>query len=101
AATTPEGVFPGIFTATIESRVGWEGVTPTTITFPIDSDQDDCVKIRFKMRRIVPVTVFKIDANHQPLADWRIKAVPGPGNLFASPQEEETSAVITTTDPIS
>ena len=78
------------YTATIESRVGWEGVTPTTITFPIGVGEDDCVQIRFKMRRIIPVTVIKIDANHDPLEDWKIKAVPGPGNLFASPDEEET-----------
>lgn len=80
-----------IYTATIESRLGWEGVTPTTISFPINTGEDDCVRIRFKMRRIVPVTVFKFDVNHIGLEDWRIKAVPGPGNLFASPQEEETN----------
>jgi hypothetical protein len=95
AATTPVGVFTGNFTATIESRPGWEGVTPTTITFPIEVGQDGCVKIRFKMRRIVPVTVYKIDANHEPLADWTIKAVPGPGNLFAYAHEAETSDVVT------
>jgi hypothetical protein len=80
-----------IYTATIESREGWEGVTPTTISFPINVGEDDCVQIRFKMRRIIPVTVYKIDVNHEGLEDWRIKAVPGPGNLFASPQEEETN----------
>jgi len=49
------------------------------------------------MRQIVRVDVYKIDANHIPLGDWTIRAVPGPGNLFASPQEEETSDPITTT----
>jgi hypothetical protein len=83
--------FPGFYTATIESRVGWEGVTPTTLTFPINAGNDDCVKIRFKMRRIIPVTVYKIDANHDPLEDWTIKVVPGPGNLFATADEEETN----------
>lgn len=97
-AGSPVAVVAGTFTATIEAREGWEGVTPTTIDFPIEVGQDGCVKIRFKMRRIVPVTVFKIDADHQPLGDWKIKAVPGPGNLFASPQEETTA--VTTSNGI-
>ncbi len=87
---------PGIYTATIESRPGWEGVTPTSFTFPIEVGRDDCVRIRFKMARIIPVTVRKIDANHTPLNDWKIKAVPGPGNLFASPEVEETGPVTLT-----
>jgi hypothetical protein len=97
---TSVGAQQGIYTATIETRPGWEGVTPTTISFPIEVDQDGCVKIRFKMRRIVVVTVFKIDADHLPLGDWRITAVPGPGNLFASPQQETTAVTDTaaTTD---
>ena len=95
----PGGAQAGTYTVTIETREGWEGVTPTTISFPIEVGDDGCAKIRFKMRRIVVVTVYKIDADHIPLGDWRIKAVPGPGNLFASPQEEETE-VSTTTAPI-
>ncbi len=81
---------PAVYTVEIESRVGWEGVTPTTISFPINESEHDCVKIRFKMRRIVLVDVIKIDVNHIGLEDWRIQAAPGPGNLFASPEEEET-----------
>lgn len=90
-AGLPVAVVAGTFTATIDVQPGWEGVTPTTIDFPIEVAQDGCVKIRFKMRRVVRVEVVKIDADHQPLGDWKIKAVPGPGNLFASPQEETTS----------
>jgi hypothetical protein len=92
------GLGAGVYTATIESRPGWEGIAPetdpdtgvTAQTFVIDVGEDDCVRIRFKMRPIVPVTVVKIDANHVGLEDWKIKVVPGPGNLFASPDEEET-----------
>lgn len=88
------GLFTGLYTATIEIREGWEGVTPTTIDFPIEVGADGCAQIRFKMRRVVAVDVFKIDADHQPLGGWKITAVPGPGNLFASPQTIETSEVI-------
>lgn len=82
---------PDIYTATIESREGWEGVTPTTITFPINVGEDDCVRIRFKMRRIIPVEVIKFDRNHVGLEDWKIVATPGPGNLFAEEQKETTN----------
>jgi len=100
AAVSPTvGAQTGTFTATIETRPGWEGVTPTTVVFDIEVGDKDCAQIRFKMRRIVVVYVYKIDVNHTPLGDWRISAVPGPGNLFASPQEEETSAAVTTTLP--
>jgi hypothetical protein len=81
----------GTYTATIETRPGWEGVTPTTISFPIEVGEDGCAQIRFKMRRLVVVRVYKIDADHNPLGGWKIKAVPGPGNLFASPQTATTS----------
>jgi hypothetical protein len=99
------GAQAGTYTATIETRPGWEGVTPTTISFPIEVGEEDCVKIRFKMRQIVLVTVIKVDADHQPLGDWIIKAIPGPGNLFASPQKATTAITntpgTTTTAPIS
>ncbi|HXF64520.1 MAG TPA: SpaA isopeptide-forming pilin-related protein [Caldilineaceae bacterium] len=82
---------PGTYTVTIESRPGWEGVTPTSITFNIEVGEEDCIQIRFKMRRIVPVTVIKFDANHVGLEDWKILAAPGPGNLFAEPEKETTN----------
>lgn len=82
---------PDVYTATIESRVGWEGVTPTTISFPINVGEDDCVRIRFKMRRIVPVEVIKFDRNHVGLEGWKILAVPGPDNEFAEEHKETTN----------
>jgi hypothetical protein len=85
----------GTFTATIGLMPGWEGVTPTTLVFDIEDGEDDCARIRFKVRRVVAVTAIKIDADHEPLGDWVIKAVPGPGNLFASPQEETTAVTDT------
>jgi hypothetical protein len=88
---TETGPIYGVYTVTLTLPDGWEGVTPTQLVIDIDPDNDGCAKIRFKVRRIVVVEVYKIDADHQPLGDWKIKAIPGPGNLFASPQEEETS----------
>lgn len=80
-----------VYTAVIEQREGWSGVTPTTITFPIGMNEDDCVRIRFKMRRDVPVEVIKFDVNHVGLADWKIRVEPGPGNMFAEGDEEATN----------
>jgi hypothetical protein len=68
----------------------WEGVTPTAMSVYFDSDQQDCVRIRFKLREIVSVGVLKIDAEHNPLADWTIVATPAKGNYFAQEQEEVT-----------
>lgn len=82
---------PGVYTATVTlPGPDWEGVTPTSISFEIRPNTDGCVQIRFKLRQIVPVTVYKIDADHNPLPNWTIDAVPGGGNLFAEPQSEET-----------
>lgn len=83
---------PGTYTASVDVPEGWEGVTPTSITFPINEGEKECVKIRFKLRYVVPVTVIKMDADHIGLADWKIKAVPGKGNVFAEVQEEKTNA---------
>jgi len=68
----------------------WENVTQNPISFNLDADLDDCVQIRFKLRQVVPVTVYKIDSDHNPLPNWTIDAVPGGGNLFAEPQSEDT-----------
>jgi len=83
---------PGVYTASIDVQPGWSGVTPTSFSFTIDAGKDGCVRIRFKMRQDVPVTVYKIDSDHNPLEGWTIDAIPGPGNLFAEPQDEETGA---------
>lgn len=95
---------PGVYTASVVLQAGWSGVTPTSFNFTINAGSDGCVRIRFKMRQDVPVTVFKIDANHNPLPGWTIDAIPGPGNLFAEPKDAETgvdgSAVFTLTPGI-
>lgn len=80
----------GIYTATVALLPGWEGVTPTSISFPINVGEKSCVKIRFKLRYIVPVTVYKFDTDHVGLEDWKIKAVPGKGNIFAEVIEKTT-----------
>ena len=95
---------PGLYTASIDVQPGWAGVTPTSFDFNIEAGRDGCVRIRFKMKQEVQVTVFKIDSDHNPLPGWTIDAIPGPGNLFAEPQDEETgvdgSAVFTLTPGI-
>jgi hypothetical protein len=80
----------GVFTLTVEVPPGFEGVTPISFTVELEAGMDDCLRVRFKLRQIIPVTVFKIDADHNPLPNWTIKAIPGPGNFFAIPMEEET-----------
>ncbi len=80
---------PGLYTASIDVQPGWAGVTPTSFDFNIEAGAT-AVRIRFKMKQEVQVTVFKIDSDHNPLPGWTIDAIPGPGNLFAEPQDEET-----------
>jgi hypothetical protein len=58
------------------------------------------VKIRFKLRPIIHVIVYKIDSEHNLLPDWRIEARPGPGNFFAEVQKEETGSGISGTGTI-
>ena len=42
------------------------------------------MQIRFKLRQIVPVTVYKIDADHNPLPNWTIDAVPAAATCLPS-----------------
>ena len=67
----------------------WEPVTPDMLDVPLEYG-DNCVRIRFKLRELVRVVVYKIDSDHNLLDGWKIKATPGPGNHFAIEQEEET-----------
>ncbi|GIV75633.1 MAG: hypothetical protein KatS3mg050_0027 [Litorilinea sp.] len=83
---------PGTYTATIQLQPGWEPVTPDTFQIRIREGRDGCVRIRFKVRQIVEVTVYKIDANHNPLPNWNIEARPGPGNFFAEPVDGDTDS---------
>lgn len=79
------------FTINYDGFVGtWEPVTPDSIVVTFSEDLDDCVRIRFKLREIVVVTVWKIDENHNPLDDWTIYADPGKGNHFAVSQDAVT-----------
>lgn len=82
----------GTYTATLTLQDGFEAVTPAEFTFPVRSNMKDCVKIRFKVREVRVVEVYKIDRNHQPLEDWTILAKPAEGNAFAESQEADTDA---------
>lgn len=76
----------------ISLQAGWEGVTPTTFRVPIDVSDTSCKAIRWKLRKHVKVTVYKIDQDHYPLEGWTIHANPGPGNTFGKPQSKKTDA---------
>ena len=82
---TVDGTYDGLFG-------DWQGVTPTAMPVYFDTDQDGCVRIRFKLREIVSVGVLKIDADHNPLPDWTIVATPAKGNYFAEEQDEVTAS---------
>jgi hypothetical protein len=87
-----DGLTPGMWNFTIMPQEGWVPVTADSFDVPVDYGRTSCLVIRFKMRQLITVRVFKIDANHTPLEGWIIRARPGPGNLFAIPQEETTDA---------
>lgn len=90
-----DGLYEGEWTFTIDysALVGnWEPVEPYTesFTIPLKANADDCYQIRFKLREVVEVYVYKIDTHHKLLDDWKIWAKPGQGNLFASKQYRKT-----------
>jgi len=93
----PLPAHPDTYTVSVDVPEGWEGVTPTSITFDLEAGMDGCVKIRFKLRPLIFVTVYKIDSDHNLLADWRIEARPGPGNYFAEVQDGVTGNGMTGT----
>jgi hypothetical protein len=75
----------------------WEPVTPDRFDLSLDFGEDECVKIRFKLRRLVKITVIKVNEEYEKQAGWRIHAEPGPGNIFAAPQElvtDDTGTVV-------
>jgi hypothetical protein len=68
----------------------YEAVTPDTFQVRLDVGTYECVRVRFKIRRLEYVTVVKVDQYLQPLEGWKIIAEPGPENAFASPQMGRT-----------
>jgi len=83
-------LMPGTYTVSILYPRGWEPVTPDSFEVPLEVGNEHCVRVRFKLRQIVRVTVYKISADHERLPDWRIVAEPGHDNVFAETQHEKT-----------
>jgi hypothetical protein len=74
-----DGLVPGNWTFSIDIQQTdqeWEPVTPAVFDVPLAYGNVGCYKIRFKLRRLITVTVIKIDDNHNRLAGWRIYAEP-------------------------
>lgn len=84
----------GVWTFSLDPTANgpWEGITPLTFDVPLGYGSKECVKIRWKLVRYVPVIVTKIDDQHNPLNGWVIRAEPARGNWFASPQEVTTGS---------
>lgn len=80
----------------ITVKPGWEAITPAQFDVPVDYSAD-CVRIRFKLRRLVEVIVLKIDDDHKPWAGWTICAEPGADNFFATKICQRTDAAGSTT----
>jgi len=70
----------------------WEPVTPDRFDVSLTYGRKDCVKIRFKLRQIIKVTVIKVNDDYEGQPNWRMQAEPGPDNLFATAQELLTDA---------
>ena len=90
-----DGLYEGDWTFTIDysELVGnWESVEPYTdsFTIPLEANGHECYQIRFKLREVVEVLVYKIDRHHKLLDDWKITAKPAHGNYFASEETGET-----------
>jgi hypothetical protein len=86
------GLTPGVWTITLTLPPNFVPVDPYKDNFQvtIGFGMHECVEVRFKIKRPVPVEVLKIDDNHVPLAGWIIRAAPAHRNWFASPVEVET-----------
>jgi hypothetical protein len=71
---------------------GWVPVAPYSDNFDITLDygMSDCITIRFKFKRPVPITVIKINDDYERQEGWIMRAEPAYGNWFASPVEVET-----------
>lgn len=90
-----DGLYPGDWTFTIDYsglEGNWEPVEPyaESFTIPLEANGHDCYQIRFKLREVVEVFVYKIDSHHKLLDDWEITAHPAPGNYFASEETRTT-----------
>jgi hypothetical protein len=69
---------------------GWEAVTQARFAVFVSYGHTTCVPVRFKVRQLIEVIVYKIDDHHRPLVGWTIVATPGPGNRFATQQSAVT-----------
>jgi hypothetical protein len=88
--TTTIPLTGGIYTATLTLKPNYMEITPAEFSFPLRANMKDCVKIRFKVKAVRVVHVYKFDRMHNLLEDWTILAKPAADNLFAQPQEAET-----------
>lgn len=69
-------------------------ITPTDFGITILPTFTGCHDVRFKIKRVVPVKVIKLDQDHRPLAGWIIRADPGPGYPYAKAMPVEATTNI-------
>lgn len=74
----------------VDIPAGWENVTSPRFTVHVTYGHMNCIPIRFKVRELVEVIVYKIDNHHMPLEGWTIVATPGPNNRYATQQTAVT-----------
>lgn len=97
----PRGLYVGDWQFHVElgqkTDQEWEPVTLDHFDVSLTYGKSDCVKIRFKLRRIIKVTLIKVNDDYLGQPNWKFHANPGPGNIFASPQTlvtDDTGTVV-------
>lgn len=91
-----QGLDVGDWEFSIELKPDYEPVTADHFILTLAFGQSDCYQIRFKVKKLIPVTVIKVDDHYNRLPDWIIHAAPAPSNPFATSSEQTTNAEGTT-----
>lgn len=81
----------GTWTFSIRLPDDYMAITPAQFDVTILPTFAGCHDVRFKLKRVVPVTVIKLDQYHKPLAGWIIRADPGPGFPLAKAMPTEAT----------
>jgi hypothetical protein len=82
----------GAWRLVMQAKDGYQAVTPDDFVVLIQYGRSDCLKVRFKERPQIEVTVLVTDDAENPQANWLVRAEPGEGNRFAGPVEQRTAA---------
>lgn len=73
----------GEWSFSLQLPENYKPITKAQFSIVVEPTFTECQEIRFKIMKVISVTVIKLNQEHQPVSGWEFRAEPGAGDPFA------------------